>query len=139
MGVFCLNVCLCILCVYGAHRGQKRVLGPLELEIQELVSCHVSSRSETSALKGRASLQSHKYNFKSPWSVDMRWCQLQQRGILVSISAAGPDLPRGGIAHVKRNPWQRELRSNVEGLLHSTAQDGSKDAQCFLKLQHEEH
>ena len=31
--VFCLNVCLCITLVPGAHRGQKRVLDPLKLEL----------------------------------------------------------------------------------------------------------
>lgn len=29
--VFCLHVCVCITCMSGAQRGQKRVLDPLEL------------------------------------------------------------------------------------------------------------
>lgn len=30
--------CLCITCVPGAHRGQKRTLNPLELDLQTVVS-----------------------------------------------------------------------------------------------------
>jgi hypothetical protein len=34
MGVFCLHVCLCTMYMPRAHRGQKRVSDPLELELQ---------------------------------------------------------------------------------------------------------
>lgn len=32
--VFCLHVCMCSVYMHGAHRGQKRVLDPLELKLQ---------------------------------------------------------------------------------------------------------
>jgi hypothetical protein len=39
--VFCLHICLCTVCVPGAHGSQRRVSDPLELELQFVVSCHV--------------------------------------------------------------------------------------------------
>jgi hypothetical protein len=44
----CLLVCLCTNCAPGARGGQKRELGPLELELLELQingSCHVGVRN----------------------------------------------------------------------------------------------
>lgn len=36
--VFCLRVCLCTMCVPGAHESQKRALYPLVPELQTVVS-----------------------------------------------------------------------------------------------------
>lgn len=36
--VFCLHVCLCTIYVSGTHIGQKRVLGPLALKLQIVMS-----------------------------------------------------------------------------------------------------
>ena len=41
--IFCLHVCLCIMCVPGACRGQKRASDPVELELQIVVRCHVDA------------------------------------------------------------------------------------------------
>lgn len=41
--VFCLYACLCTMCMLGAHRGQKRILDPLELELQTVLSSHVDT------------------------------------------------------------------------------------------------
>jgi hypothetical protein len=40
-----VHVCRYTMCVPGAHRGQKRVLDPLALELEMVVNCHVSARS----------------------------------------------------------------------------------------------
>ena len=40
---FCQHVCLLSTCMPGAHESQKRVLGPLELELQEVVGCSVGA------------------------------------------------------------------------------------------------
>lgn len=37
----CLHVYMCVTCVPGAHGGQKRDLGPLELDLQRVISYHV--------------------------------------------------------------------------------------------------
>ena len=42
--VFCLRVYLYTTCVSGAPRGKKRVLDPLGLELQTVVSHHVGTR-----------------------------------------------------------------------------------------------
>lgn len=34
--VFCLHVCMCIVCMSGAHGGQKRAQDPLDLDGSEL-------------------------------------------------------------------------------------------------------
>ena len=34
---------VCALCAFSAHRGQKRALAPLELELQMLASRHVGA------------------------------------------------------------------------------------------------
>lgn len=38
--VFCMGVlaCVCIMCISGVHRGQKKALVPLELELQTVVN-----------------------------------------------------------------------------------------------------
>ena len=43
----CMGVCIyvCTLCVCSAQRGQKRVLGPLGLELQRLRSCYIGARN----------------------------------------------------------------------------------------------
>lgn len=42
MGVSaCLHVCMCITCMAGVHGGQKRDPGPLELDLEVVMSCHV--------------------------------------------------------------------------------------------------
>lgn len=44
-------VCLCV-CTYayhahsGAHRGQKRTLDPIELELNITVTCHISAENK---------------------------------------------------------------------------------------------
>lgn len=35
---FCLLVCIRIAYVFGVYRGQKKALGPLELELKMVVS-----------------------------------------------------------------------------------------------------
>jgi hypothetical protein len=45
MCTFGLHVYLCTICVSGAHGDQKKVLNPLELELQMVMSCHVGARS----------------------------------------------------------------------------------------------
>lgn len=40
---FCRHVCLHSTCMPGAHESQKRVLGPLGLELQEVVGCSVGA------------------------------------------------------------------------------------------------
>lgn len=42
-------VCIyvCALCEYRACRGQKKVLGLLELDIRRVVSCHVGAENRT--------------------------------------------------------------------------------------------
>lgn len=37
----CLHVYMCVTCVPGAHKGQKRDLDPLELTLHIVISCHV--------------------------------------------------------------------------------------------------
>ena len=41
-----MHVCLHTTCMPGAHRGQKRVLDSLELELQMVVSCLPSARDQ---------------------------------------------------------------------------------------------
>lgn len=43
--VFGLHVCLYTAHVSGAHGGQKRIVNPLELELQMVVSCHMGAGS----------------------------------------------------------------------------------------------
>jgi hypothetical protein len=45
MGVFHLHVCMCTTCLSGTRGGQKRVLAPLEMELQTVVSCHVGAEN----------------------------------------------------------------------------------------------
>lgn len=40
MWTFCLHVCLCTTCMYGAHRDQKRVSDTLKLELHTVVDHH---------------------------------------------------------------------------------------------------
>ena len=40
--VFCLRVCLCTMYVLGALRGQRRMVDPLELELQMVMSLQVN-------------------------------------------------------------------------------------------------
>lgn len=40
---FYLHVCLCVTCLHGAHRVQKRELYTLELESQTIISCQVGA------------------------------------------------------------------------------------------------
>ena len=49
---FMFYVCECLACMHvyvphvcSAHRGQKRALDPLELELQEVVSYHVGTET----------------------------------------------------------------------------------------------
>jgi hypothetical protein len=50
----CMSVCVCVcvcvyvcVCVSGFSRGQKTVPDALELELQTVVSCHVSVENQT--------------------------------------------------------------------------------------------
>ena len=52
--MFCLHVCLCITCMPGAHRGQKRASDSLELELQMVVS-HCVARSLRSSESNQCS------------------------------------------------------------------------------------
>lgn len=44
---------MCINLMPGAHRGQKEVLGSLEMELQMVVSCHVVAENQTWVLEER--------------------------------------------------------------------------------------
>ena len=41
--MFCLDICLCTMCMPGACRGQKRALDSLELELQRTVHYHLGA------------------------------------------------------------------------------------------------
>jgi hypothetical protein len=41
--VFCLHVVICTMCIPCASKGQKKVLGTLELELQMVVDYHVGA------------------------------------------------------------------------------------------------
>jgi hypothetical protein len=43
----CRPVCMCITCTPAVHRGQERVLDPLDLQLQEAVSCCVDAGNQT--------------------------------------------------------------------------------------------
>ena len=45
--VLCLHVCIYMCICLVTHRGQKRALEPLELELQMVVSCYVGARNQT--------------------------------------------------------------------------------------------
>lgn len=49
--MFCLHVCLCIMCMPGAHKSQKKALDPLPLELQKIVSCHVGAGNNPGPLQ----------------------------------------------------------------------------------------
>lgn len=38
-------ICACISCVYSASRGQRKLLGPLEMELLKIEIHHVGSRT----------------------------------------------------------------------------------------------
>ena len=40
---FCQYVCLCIMYMSGAYGGHKKVLDPLELELQTVESCYMGA------------------------------------------------------------------------------------------------
>lgn len=42
--VFCLHICLCIMYMPSAEGGQKTASDLLKLELQQVVSHHVSAR-----------------------------------------------------------------------------------------------
>lgn len=42
-----LQACLCIMCMLGICRGQKRWLNPLNLELDVVVSYHVGTGNQT--------------------------------------------------------------------------------------------
>lgn len=41
---------MCVMCMPGAHGDQKKVLGPLELELQVFVSHHVDAGNLTQVM-----------------------------------------------------------------------------------------
>jgi hypothetical protein len=47
MGYECLYVCIHTTCMSGACGGQKQKPGPLEMELQMIVSHHVGARNQT--------------------------------------------------------------------------------------------
>lgn len=56
MGICILPVCVCpcTTCLPGVLRGQKRVWGPLNLELQRVASCHTGAENESQdPVKGR--------------------------------------------------------------------------------------
>lgn len=62
MCVFCLNVCLCIVCMPGSFGGQKRVFYSLEPELQTIVSHWVGAENLTWAL-----CKSSHWTSLQPW------------------------------------------------------------------------
>lgn len=48
--VSCLHCCLCTTCACDTHRGQRKVLNPMELEVNIVVSCHVVAASALHSL-----------------------------------------------------------------------------------------
>lgn len=50
----CMYVCACIMLKCGIHRGQNRMLNPLELELQNVVICHVDAEIKAGS-SGKAS------------------------------------------------------------------------------------
>lgn len=42
--------CMCIVCIFGVHGGQKRASDSLKLVIQFVVSCHVDDGSQSPVL-----------------------------------------------------------------------------------------
>lgn len=42
----CLHMCLYTICMFGACGGQKRVSGPVELELEKVVSHHMDAAQE---------------------------------------------------------------------------------------------
>lgn len=42
-----LHICLCTVCVLGAHRGHKRALDQKELELWMIVNYHVYAGNQT--------------------------------------------------------------------------------------------
>lgn len=46
--MFCLNVCLCTMCIPGAFDHRKRVSDPLEMKLQSVVNCLVGAGKQTS-------------------------------------------------------------------------------------------
>lgn len=49
--MFCLHVCLCTMCVSGAHGGQRGCWVPQELELKTAVSRHVGAENWTWVLQ----------------------------------------------------------------------------------------
>lgn len=47
MWVFCLHIFLYITCVPDAHVNQKKAQGPLDLELQTVVSDNVGAENRT--------------------------------------------------------------------------------------------
>lgn len=45
--MFCLSVWLCTMYVFGVQGDQKKVLNPVELDLQVVVSHHVGSGTQT--------------------------------------------------------------------------------------------
>lgn len=41
--VLCLHLCLCTMCMSATYRGSKKVLDPLDLELQMTVNCQESN------------------------------------------------------------------------------------------------
>ena len=48
--MFCIHVSICTMCMPDTHVVQKRVKGPLELELGIIVSCHVGAGNRTQVL-----------------------------------------------------------------------------------------
>jgi hypothetical protein len=46
----CMYVCMYIMCISGAHRGQKMALIPLELELQMPVSHQIDPENVSQVL-----------------------------------------------------------------------------------------
>lgn len=87
-------------------------------------------------LTAEPSLQPPKYNFKSP--TVSRYKMVSAVAVWhPGVSAAGSDLPRGGTAHVKWSPLQRELM--WKALTSFIALPGMGVRVLSVSLEHKEH
>lgn len=42
----CLHVCRCTMCMHGSHKDQKRVLAPLKVKLQVVVSSYFGAGNQ---------------------------------------------------------------------------------------------
>lgn len=51
--MFCLNICMCTMFMFGAFQGQKKVLKTLKLGLQVVVSHHMHTGTKAQVLYKR--------------------------------------------------------------------------------------